>query len=28
VEWWSRLEVEPLQAARALWLATHPSGVA
>jgi Putative HNHc nuclease len=27
-EWWSRLGIEPLQAARTLWLATHPSSVA
>jgi len=25
VEWWSRLGIEPLQAARTLWLVTHPS---
>jgi hypothetical protein len=24
VEWWSRLGIEPLQAARTLWLVTHP----
>jgi hypothetical protein len=24
VDWWSRLGIEPLQAARTLWLVTHP----
>jgi len=28
VEWWSRLGIEPLQAARTLWLVTHPISVA
>jgi hypothetical protein len=26
VEWWSRISVEPLQSARALWCISHPSG--
>ena len=25
VEWWSRISVEPLQSARALWCISHPS---